>query len=90
MADVVLAEGYRPPPTVQGTWFAWLRDNLFSTWINTLLTFGALYIIYFAVSGVWAWGITNAVWEAENRRVCFDINPDGACWAGVIAWFGHV
>ena len=98
MAEAIPAEGYRPPPTVQGTWFAWLRDNLFSTWINTLLTFGALYIIYFAVSGVWAWGITNAVWEAENRRVCFDILAEraqeqgvdeltGACWAGVISWF---
>ena len=40
---------------------------------------------------MWDWGVTNAIWEAENRRACLDYNvateTDGACWAGVRLWF---
>ena len=46
----------------------WIRKNLFSSVLNTLLTFVTLYIIYIAVKGLWVWGIADAVWVAENRR----------------------
>lgn len=65
----------------------WLRDNLFNTWYNTVLTFIALAIIYKVVAVLWQWGFVDAVWVAENRRECLTINPEGACWAGVIVWF---
>jgi general L-amino acid transport system permease protein len=65
----------------------WLKENLFSTWYNTVLTFIALAIIYNVVAVLWQWGIQDAVWVAENRRECLDKSPDGACWAGVIVWF---
>ena len=65
----------------------WMKDNLFNTWYNTILTFIALAIIYSVAAVLWQWGIQDAVWVAENRRVCLQVNPDGACWAGVIVWF---
>jgi len=65
----------------------WMRANLFNTWYNTILTFVALAIIYSIVAVLWQWGFVDAVWVAENRRECLNINPEGACWAGVIVWF---
>jgi general L-amino acid transport system permease protein len=53
---------------------------------NTVLTLICLYIIYVLVTGLWTWGVTDAVWVAENRRECFNISIGGACWAGVIQW----
>ena len=67
-----------------------MRKNLFSSVFNGLLTIATLYIIYIAVKGLFVWGIADAVWVADNRRECFSINPDGACWAGIIAWFDNI
>ncbi|MFQ5784717.1 MAG: amino acid ABC transporter permease [Alphaproteobacteria bacterium] len=89
-ATVATANETRSAPKRHLSVGGWLRENLFSNWYNSLLTVIALYIIYFTVSSLWEWGITNAVWEAQNRRECFNINPDGACWAGVIAWFENI
>lgn len=68
----------------------WMRKNLFSSVLNSLLTFVTLFIIYVAVKELWVWGIADAVWVAENRRECFSISQDGACWAGVIAWMDNI
>ncbi len=65
----------------------WLKDNLFSTWYNVVLTIIALLIIYMVAAALWQWGIADAVWIAENRRECLTKSPEGACWAGVFAWF---
>ena len=75
-----------PPPNTTGI-TGWLRENLFYSWFSTLLTFLGLFAIYSLFAVFWKWGITNAVWEAETRRQCLEINENGACWAGVIAWF---
>ncbi len=37
----------------------------------------------------WIWGVADAVFVAKNRRECFDISIDGACWAGVILWIDN-
>jgi len=68
----------------------WMRKNLFSSVFNGLLTIATLFIIYIAVKGLWVWGLADAVWVAENRRECFSISQDGACWAGVIAWMDNI
>ena len=39
---------------------------------------------------MWIWGVGDAVWVAENRRECFKISVDGACWAGVISWMDNI
>jgi len=66
-----------------------LHKNLFSSVLNTLLTVICLYIIYVTVSGLWVWGVADAVWVAKDRRECFDISINGACWAGVIQWIDN-
>ncbi|NQV59061.1 MAG: hypothetical protein HQ502_05300, partial [Alphaproteobacteria bacterium] len=72
----------RSAPLTESSFIGWLHKNLFNSWINAVLTLVSLYIIYMVVMGMWTWGIANAVWVADNRRECFAINKDGACWAG--------
>lgn len=50
----------QPPVTSVGV-LGWLRNNLFSTWYNALLTLVALYVIYALVSGVWNF-VATANW----------------------------
>ena len=79
----------RHPPLSETSVIGWLHKNLFSSWINTILTLVSLYIIYAALKGLWVWGVADAVWVAKDRRECFDISIDGACWAGVIVWIDN-
>ena len=76
----------------------WARENLFSSWTNTILSLICIVIIYNAVWSVFSWAILNGVWEAKDRRDCFAIlgNDEagipisGACWAGVRVWFNNM
>ena len=91
MAAVVKSErtAARSAPLSETTVLGWLRKNLFSSWTNTALTIFSIYIIYAAVKGFYVWGVADAVWVAKDRRECFDISIDGACWAGVIQWMNN-
>ena len=80
----------RPAPLSETSVIGWMQKNLFSSVFNGLLTIATLYIIYIAVKGLWIWGLADAVWIADSRRECFSIDPDGACWAGVIAWMDNI
>ena len=80
----------KPAPLSETSVIGWMQKNLFSSVFNGLLTMAALYIIYIVVKGMGTWGITDAVWVADNRRECFSINPDGACWAGIFAWVDNI
>jgi general L-amino acid transport system permease protein len=79
----------RPAPLFETSTLGWLHKNLFSSWVNAILTLFSLYIIYSLVTALWVWGVADAVWVAKDRRECFDINIDGACWAGVIEWMDN-
>ena len=41
-----------PPPTISIGALGWLRANLFSSWINTLLTLVGLYLLWLIVPPV--------------------------------------
>lgn len=80
----------RAAPLSETSIIGWLRTNLFSSAFNSILTIVTLYVIYLTVKDLWIWGVSDAVWVAENRRECFDVSLDGACWAGVIAWLDNI
>lgn len=80
----------RPAPRSERSVIGWMHKNLFSSGFNTLLTLVTLTLIYQAGSGLWIWGIADAVWIAETRRECFAINVDGACWAGIFHWMDGI
>lgn len=78
-----------PPPFTVGP-VAWVRANLFSGPVNTLLTLASAWGLYLTISAFVEWAWIDAVFEANSRRECLDKSPTGACWAGVRANWGRL
>jgi general L-amino acid transport system permease protein len=78
-----------PPPFTVGP-VAWMRANLFSGPVNTLLTLASAWGLYLTISAFIEWAWIDAVFEANSRRECLDKSPTGACWAGVRANWGRL
>ena len=78
-----------PPPFTVGP-AAWVRANLFSGPVNTLLTLTSVWGLYLTISAFVEWAWFDAVFEANSRRECLDKSPTGACWAGVRANWGRL
>jgi general L-amino acid transport system permease protein len=57
----------------------WLRANLFSSWTNALLTFGAVGLSWLAVSSFVDWAFFRAVFSGEDGSACSHADA-GACW----------
>ena len=51
------------PPTNTKSFARWLKDNLFNTWYNTLLTCLALVFLFFALKGILTWAFIEAKWN---------------------------
>ena len=62
MEEQDLTQEIRPPVTTKGL-VGWLKDNLFNTWYNTLLTCLALVFLFFTFKGVLTWAFTEAKWS---------------------------
>lgn len=70
------------PPAGETGPIKWVRENLFSNVINTIMTVLAIYIIARLVIGVVPW-FTNGVWTASDIRECRVLIGDtgGGCFA---------
>ncbi|MCI5148958.1 MAG: amino acid ABC transporter permease [Candidatus Electrothrix sp. MAN1_4] len=66
-----------PPPLTSVGVVGWLRQNLFSTPLNSLLTLGALYLLYLTLPPMINWALLDADWSGTSRDAC---SGDGACW----------
>jgi general L-amino acid transport system permease protein len=75
-----------PPPRQSIGAMAWLRDNLFSSWFNSLLTLVAMYLIWLIVPPLLQWALLDADWVGQTRADC---TSDGACWVFVKERFGQ-
>jgi general L-amino acid transport system permease protein len=76
-----------PPPSLVRGPIAWVRENLFSGPLNTILTLIGLYLIYVTVPPILKFFFFDAVWTGTNRDACRPEvigRPVGACWAYVI------
>lgn len=51
------------PPSERLTILKWLRENLFSSWLNSLLTILSLLFLYFVLSTFLNWAFNIAQWE---------------------------
>lgn len=70
-----ISEAAQPPRTSVGV-LGWLKENLFSTWLNTLLTFGSLWLIYVILRGIVTWVWTEARWSVVTTNLwLFIIGP---------------
>ena len=72
----------RDPPVAERGIFKWMRENLFATIPNAILTLVSLYVIYVVLAGVLPW-IFNGVWDAGSLSECREIldGTRGACFA---------
>jgi general L-amino acid transport system permease protein len=55
------------PPVTQTGAIKWLRENLFSSWLNAILTILSLYVIYWVISHVAGWMFLG-IWDAAACR----------------------
>lgn len=67
----------RPPPVSATGAIGWLRANLFSSWLNTLLTVLSLLLLYYTIPPLLDWAFFSATFEGASREDC---DMAGACW----------
>lgn len=72
-----------PPPSSQNGPMAWLRQNLFSTPLNSLVTLLVLLMLAWIVPKAFGWLFINAVWGNAGLQACDAARGTGACWAVV-------
>ena len=77
------------PPASEVGVLGWIRHNLFSSWLNAILTIISLVFIYYVLSNILAWTF-QSVWNANSLSECREImmatwgdTHGHACW-GVI------
>lgn len=87
MTDIVTTPRVRPPASVVGPW-AWLRANLFRTWLSTATTLVLVYLIGRGLLGLIDWAFIKAVWGVSynaqgvpDTAACHEVKGQGACWA---------
>jgi general L-amino acid transport system permease protein len=80
-----------PPPLARSGAIGWLRENLFSSITNILLTLFCMLMIGWLLPPLLKFLIIDAVWDGASRADCLPTpsRPEvGACWAFVIERLG--
>ena len=67
-----------PPPITTSGPIAWLRENLFSSPSNIVLSLVCLYILWLLIPPLLDWLVFDSVVNAGSRNECFEI-ASGAC-----------
>ena len=62
-----------------------MRQNLFSTWYDAVLTILALWLVWVAVPPFIEWALIDADWTGTTRDDC---SREGACWVFIKEWIG--
>ncbi|MEM9578853.1 MAG: amino acid ABC transporter permease [Pseudomonadota bacterium] len=72
----------REPPYAASGPVKWMRENLFATIPNGILTIVALYFIYVVLAGTLPW-ILNGVWNTNSLSECREVldGATGACFS---------
>ena len=91
-----ITESRKPPVATTGI-LGWLRMNLFSNWINSLVSLFVLYILIQFIPWIFNWTIFAADFkynfngaEITDRTMCsrvLDPENGGACWAIIYVRF---
>ena len=75
-----------PPPVASRGLVRWVRENLFSTPTNIVLTLLSAYLLYVIVPPLVGWFFIDSVFDAGSRNECRE-QGTGACWAIVVVRF---
>ena len=78
----------RLAPALSVGWLGWARANLFSSWLNSIVTIALAYFIVKYAIGFVDWAFVHAIWSVPNDAAgrpdtssCRDNKGLGACWA---------
>lgn len=63
----------------------WLKENLFSSILNSILTIMAFYLLYMIIPPLINWMIIDATWSGSKE----EITKDGARWIFIKEKFHH-
>ncbi len=87
----------RKPPVATTGILGWLRMNLFSNWLNSLISLFVLYVLFQFIPWILNWTVFAADFkynfngeEIINREMCsrvLDPENGGACWAIIYVRF---
>jgi general L-amino acid transport system permease protein len=71
-----------PPPSSQAGIVKWLRENLFSSIGNSIMTIASFFALWWALDAVWPW-LTNGVWTTSSLSQCREVlqGEVGACFS---------
>ncbi|WP_428649433.1 amino acid ABC transporter permease [Roseibium sp.] len=77
-----------PAPISTTGVIGWMRQNLFSSVGNTILTVIGILIAYSLIAPFIQFAFVDAVWSGDSRDACLpqDGGHSGACWAYVEAY----
>jgi general L-amino acid transport system permease protein len=72
----------QPAPTNATGPSKWVRENLFATWPNALLTVAAAYVIFLLLSATLPW-ILGGIWNTSSLTECREVlqGATGACFS---------
>ncbi|WP_321529033.1 amino acid ABC transporter permease [Sedimenticola selenatireducens] len=70
-----------PPPTLSVGVLGWLRSNLFSSPLHSVLSLFAIYLVYLTVPPIISWVFLDSTWVGDTREACS--GTTGACWVFV-------
>lgn len=70
------------PPLGEKGIVKWMRENLFSGFLNSILTLLSLFAIYWVVAHLWPW-LSHTVWSADSLTECREIRD--ASWGADVS-----
>lgn len=77
MTKVLLSHPPRPASHNSSRAMVWVRKNLFSSWSNSLLTIGCIWLMWELIPPLLNWAFLQANWVGSTRADC---TKAGACW----------
>ncbi len=66
-----------PAPANHRGAIGWLRENLFSSWLNSLVTLILGYALITNLAPLLQWAFIDSVFSGDGPEAC---RPEGACW----------
>ncbi|SOC23635.1 amino acid ABC transporter permease [Stappia indica] len=77
-----------PPPVSETGAIGWVRQNLFDSVGNAIMTVVGIALLALILPPAINWLFIDAVWTGTSRDACI-VEGAGACWAFVYAKFGQ-
>lgn len=70
MTKVLLSHPSRPASHNSSRAMVWVRKNLFSSWSNSLLTIGCIWLMWELIPPLLNWAFLQANWVGSTRADC--------------------